>query len=181
MRPKKIGIAFDDISRATPAQALAEVVLSELYEAGIPKENIIFLCALGTHGVHTRLDFVRKLGENIVAEYGVYNHNCYENCVKIGTTKRGFHVPVNKELMSCDLKRGLGSIAPHIYNGFSGGGKILFPGMAFIDTIESNHRTAFEYFYKNKLNLCTAMGSLENSGMRKKIEEMALRSENFSR
>ena len=51
------------------------IILDELTAAGIPDENIRFICALGTHGVGNRTDFVRKLCEDIVSRYVVVNQN----------------------------------------------------------------------------------------------------------
>ena len=169
---KSVCIVFDDISRGTPTQILAEIVLEELHAAGIGKEQIRFICALGTHGAHNRRDFVCKLGEDIVTNYEVYNHNCYENNVQIGTTKRGFPVFINKELMACDLKIGLGGILPHIFNAFGGGGKLLFPGMASIDTVESNHEAATSFIQKHKVALTELLGDIRIDGMRLEVEEM---------
>lgn len=170
---QRVAIVFDDISRATPTQILAEIVLEELHAAGIAKEQIRFICALGCHGAHNRHDFVCKLGEKIVREYMVYNHNCYDNCVSIGTTKRGFDVKINKELMSCDLKIGLGAILPHVFNTFGGGSKLLFPGVAHIDTIQANHTTAVEFARSHSIISAATMGDLRVDGMRREVEEMA--------
>jgi nickel-dependent lactate racemase len=169
---QRVCIAFDDISRATPTRILAELVLEELHGAGIKKEQIRFICALGTHGAHNRRDFVCKLGEEIVSQYRVYNHNCYDNLTEIGRTGRGFPVQINRELMSCDLKIGLGAVIPHLLNSFGGGGKLLFPGLASIDTIEANHRAAMEFLDKYHISGVQAMGDLRVRGMRDEIEEM---------
>ena len=169
---KEVAIVFDDITRGTPTQVMAEVVLEELHAAGIAKEQIRFICALGTHGAHSRQNFEEKLGKEILHDYTVYNHNCYDNCVTIGTTQRGVPVKVNKELMECDLKIGLGALTPHVFNSFGGGGKILFPGMASIETIVQNHTTAVEFLRENQLNSTEMMGDMRMDGMRKEIEEM---------
>ncbi len=169
---ERVAIVFDDISRATPTQILAEIVLEELHSVGIRKDQIRFICALGCHGAHNRYDFVNKLGEKIVSQYMVYNHNCYENCVSIGTTKRGYDVKINKEFMSCDLKIGLGAILPHVFNSFGGGGKLLFPGIGHIDTIQASHTTAINFAVSNKIISAAAMGDMRVNGMRSEVEEM---------
>jgi nickel-dependent lactate racemase len=151
---------------------MAEAVLRELREAGIQNSQIRFLCALGTHGANNRRDFAAKLGEEIVRNYRIYNHNCYENCDCIGTTGRGVEVRVNREFMQCDLKIGLGAITPHPYNSFGGGGKILFPGLASIDTIQQNHLTAIRFLRKHRYDSTQMMGDLRLEGMREEIEEM---------
>ena len=169
---KKVCIVFDDISRGTPTRIMAEAVLDELLQAGVQKDQIRFLCALGTHGAHNRMDFVQKLGEKILHDYPVYNHNCYENNICIGKTERGYDVCINKEFMDCDLRIGLGALTPHTFNAFGGGGKILFPGLASIETITQNHDTAVNYIRDNKINTTACMGDLSVSGMREEIEEM---------
>lgn len=58
----------------------AEIVLEKLHLAGIPRDHIRFICATGTHGALNRQDFVRKLGEKIVEEYPVFNHNPFGMC-----------------------------------------------------------------------------------------------------
>jgi nickel-dependent lactate racemase len=169
---KECVIVFDDISRGTPTQPMAEAVLEELLGAGFDPAHIRFLCALGTHGAHTRRDFVKKLGENIVRKYRVFNHNCYENCVNIGTTKNGVKVWINSEYMACDLRIGLGALTPHPFNAFGGGGKLLFPGLASIDTVGQNHATAIGFIRQYNLINTEMMGDLSMDAMRKEVEEM---------
>ncbi len=171
-KAKEVCIVFDDISRGTPVRPMAEIVLEELKGAGIKDENIRFICALGTHGAHNRLDFVNKLGEYICDHYPIYNHNCYENNVCIGTSSKGYEVCCNKEMMSCDLRIGIGAITPHPFNGFGGGAKLIFPGMASIETIASNHKTAVDDVRERKINAVANMGDITVDGMRREIEEM---------
>ena len=154
-------IVFDDLSRGTPAQIPAELAVEELLAGGIGPEHIRFLCALGNHAPLTRTDFVRKLGENIVERFPVYNHNPYEHLVKVGVDSAGEDVLINREFMNCDVRIGIGSVSPHPLNGFGGGGKLLFPGIAGIRTTRSNHsRREFLPF------------SSRSCGLRREIEAM---------
>lgn len=136
---KEVAIVVDDMTRPTEASMIIPLVLRPLLDAGISPDNIRFLFSLGSHGAHDREDFRKKLGEDVVERFRVYNHNCYENCVEVGRTRRGVPLKINAELMRCDLKIGIGAILPHLYVGYSGGGKILLPGMAHIDTIDRFH------------------------------------------
>lgn len=169
---QRVCIVFDDITRGTPTKLMARAVVDILLENGVNKESILFLCALGTHGAHSREDHVAKLGADIVHDFPVYNHNCYENNICIGRTKRGFDVCINAEFLKSDLRIGLGAVTPHTMNGFGGGGKLLFPGIASIDTIQRNHITATDYLRENNLNSSKMTGNLEMRGMREEIEEM---------
>jgi len=95
--------------------------------------------ATGAHGAHTFQDFQKKLGSEILDKFPVYNHNVYENCTYVGQTSLGTKLSINSEVMSCDLKIGIGSTVPHPQTGFGGGGKIVLPGIASIESIEAFH------------------------------------------
>jgi nickel-dependent lactate racemase len=136
----KVAIVFDDISRPTRVADLIPYVFNELETAGVPEEAITFVCAAGAHGAHTYQDFQKKLGQKIMDRFPVYNHNIYENCTYVGQTSQGTPLSVNAEVMSCDLKIGIGSVITHPQTGFGGGGKIVLPGIAYIDSIEAFHR-----------------------------------------
>ncbi len=136
----KVAVIFDDISRPTRVADLIPYVLKELEHAGISEQAIRFICASGAHGAHSYQDFRKKLGQKIMDGFPVYNHNIYENCSYVGQTSQGTPISVNSEVMSCDLKIGIGSVIPHPQSGFGGGGKIVLPGIAFIDSIEAFHR-----------------------------------------
>ncbi len=139
---KQVAILFDDLARPTPVHEIIPFVLEELAIADIPDESIRFICAQGAHRALMRLDFAKKLGEEVLDRFPVYSHNPYENCDYVGTTSRGTPVAINKEVLNCDLKIGMGGIYPHSVASFSGGGKIILPGVASIDTIQTNHSLA---------------------------------------
>ena len=101
---KEVVIIFDDMTRVTRVADIVPFVLEELAAAGIPDSSIRFIAALGCHGAMNRADFVKKLGEETVARFPVYNHNPFANCIYVGTTKTyGTKVYVNEEVMKCDL------------------------------------------------------------------------------
>lgn len=135
----EVVILFDDMSRPTRVAEIVPYVLQELEAAGIKDSGIRFIAALGAHGALTRVDFAKKLGEAVLMRFPVYNHNPYENCTFLGNTSRGTPLAINSEFMGCDLKIGIGSILPHFLTGFSGGGKIILPGVASIDSMFHNH------------------------------------------
>jgi len=136
---KEVVIIFDDMTRPTKVYEVVPHIINELREAGIKDDNIRFVCANGSHGVFDREDFAKKLGENVVESYPVFNHNPYANLVYAGRTKYGTPVEVNAEVMACDLKIAIGCIVPHPYFGYGGGAKIVLPGVASIRSICYNH------------------------------------------
>ncbi len=137
---KKAAVIFDDISRPTRVADLMPYVFNELQSADIPDEAIRFVCASGAHGAHSYHDFRKKLGAEIMDRFPVYNHNIYENCTYVGQTSQRTKLSVNSEVMGCDLKIGIGSVIPHPQSGFGGGGKIVLPGVASIESIEAFHK-----------------------------------------
>lgn len=136
---KEVIILFDDMTRPTRIDEIVPFVLEELRLGGVEDKGIRFLCSPGTHGALKRDDFEKKLGKAVLERFPVYNHNSYENCTLLGKTSFGTPVSLNSEFVNCDLKIGIGCILPHWTRGFGGGGKIMMPGIAHIDTIEANH------------------------------------------
>jgi nickel-dependent lactate racemase len=165
---KKAVILFDDMTRPTRIDQLGPIVVGELLEAGVPKQQISFVCALGTHGALTQNELRKKVGSEILEQFRVYNHNCYENCVEVGTTSRGTPLKVNREFMSADLRIGLGCVTAHAQVGFSGGGKLVLPGASHIDSIAHYHIEV-----QAQAPHTTGLGRFDENVMRFNIEEAA--------
>jgi nickel-dependent lactate racemase len=138
----KVAIIFSDITRATPYRTIIPPLLEELKK--IPRNNICFFCANGTHRPVTEMELISILGEAIVNEFEIVQNdaNNPELFAYIGTTSLGNRILTNKRILEFDLKILTGFIEPHFFAGFSGGGKALIPGMAFVDTIKHNHSIA---------------------------------------
>ena len=139
-RAKEVAIVFDDMTRPTPVKVVLPFILEALREAGIPDSNVRFIPALGMHGAMNNIDFRKKLGDEVVERFPVYNHNPYENCDYLGESPSGVPVYINREFMYCDLRIGVGCITPHVHAGFGGGGKIVLPGISGVQTIKAFHR-----------------------------------------
>lgn len=135
----KIAIVFSDITRATPYHIIVPALLEQLKI--VPNENICFFCATGTHRSATQEELVKILGENVVKNYEIIQNDANDPGLHkyVGTTTSGNKIFLNKKILSYDLKILTGFIEPHIFAGFSGGGKALIPGMAAVDSIKYNH------------------------------------------
>jgi nickel-dependent lactate racemase len=137
---KSAVIVFDDLTRVTQSAKIVPHVLEELTAAGIAEDNIRFICGLALHGVMYRSDFVRKLGEDVVSRFRVFNHNAFGNCVYVGTTSKfKTKLYINEEYMKCDLKIVIGSCVPHPIAGYGGGSKLVMPGLASFESIKWHH------------------------------------------
>ena len=167
-------IIFDDLTRPTKAGEIAELILEE-----IKIEEVVFVCANGAHGTFDREGFVAKLGERMVENYPVFNHNPYQNLDYLGETSFGSPIEINAEVMSHPLKIAIGSILPHPQFGFGGGAKIILPGVAGIRSIVYNHGILGGWGYAQKFRelhpTCTmAYGRVnEENILRRDAEEAA--------
>ena len=138
----KATVLFDDIQRATPAALAVPAVLNRLNRAGIPDERITAICARGTHPAPTPEQLEKKVGKEVLRRLPgrvlIHDAQSSEN-VFIGRTSRGSVVEVNKHVAEADLVVGVGTCMPHPYAGYSGGCKILIPGVASYRTIADHH------------------------------------------
>ena len=162
---RDVAILFDDLTRPTPSIVLVPYILEQLAAAGIADDNIRFVSALGAHGSMDNIAFRKKLGDDVTGRFLVYNHNPYENCTPLGKSSRGTPIAANSEVMSCDLKIGIGSIIPHPF-GFGGGSKVIIPGIVSIDTIDANHG-------RMRSSKTVGMGKYEGNIVREDMDEAA--------
>lgn len=173
----KVVIIFDDLTRPVPTYAVLPLVFDELKEAGIEDSQIELICAVGMHAAYDRESFTRKLGEDVVAKYPVFNHVPFMNCTRLGKTSYGSIVEVNSEVMSCDLKIAIGGILPHRRAGFSGGGKIVMPGISSYEAISMHHhKTPAHIEWKEKqkkAGISNALGMPEGNTYTLDTLEMA--------
>ncbi|HJO92434.1 MAG TPA: lactate racemase domain-containing protein [Victivallales bacterium] len=142
---KEAVIVFDDMTRPTPVYDIAPFIVDTLNDAGITDEHIRFIWALGSHAPYDLSYARKKLGVDIVRRFRIYNHDAFiqKNNIKAGTTANGVDVFLNREYMNCDLKIGIESILPHVQAGWSGGGKIVVPGIASLSTVKDFHNSQF--------------------------------------
>ncbi|MFQ5711502.1 MAG: nickel-dependent lactate racemase [Candidatus Geothermarchaeales archaeon] len=136
----KVALICDDKTRRTPAYKVLPTLLDKLNKAGVKDEDVTLIVALGTHSKMTLKDMERKVGKEALERIEFKNHD-YESphLVNMGKTRRGTPLWVNKEVANADVRIGIGSVFPHALAGFSGGGKIILPGVAGRETIGLNH------------------------------------------
>ncbi len=164
---REVCILFDDTSRPTRASLIVPHLLEVLEKAGVRDHQIRFLCALGTHAPLDNTAFRKKLGEEVLTRFPVYNHNPYENCEQVGVTSRGTPVLVNREFLSCDLRIGISSFIPHSFCGFGGGYKLVMPGVAHIDAIAHHHGKLLQ----ECLDTCFGIGRFRENPLLADVKE----------
>ena len=133
---KSAAIIVDDLSRPTPAARIIPYILRELTSAGVPKSEIRFVAGVGAHRPLTDEDIVKKVGADIAAAYEVTNHNFMSGDLRaFGNLENGMPVYLNPIVADADFKICLGGIYPHSSVGFSGGAKLIVPGIAGFTTM----------------------------------------------
>jgi nickel-dependent lactate racemase len=138
-------ISVCDITRPAPNAITLPPLLQRLRDAGIPGEGITIFIATGLHRAATDEELNTILGPEIPRRYRVLNHDARdltEHC-RLGTTQRGTPVWIDERFMSADLHITLGFIEPHLMLGFSGGRKLIAPGLAAQETIKVIHSPRF--------------------------------------
>lgn len=138
---KSICIICDDISRPTPVEKVLSILLKRLEAAGVSDDKIKIVIALGSHRYMTEEEMRKKVGNKIYERYRVINHEFRDKSklVNLGEAPGGVTIWANKEVMDSDIRIGIGSIVPHPAVGWSGGGKIIYPGVTGEDTVSQFH------------------------------------------
>jgi len=138
-------IVTSDMTRPVPNKVILPPFLGYLEKNGIRKKNITILVATGLHRACKKEELKDMLGENIVKEYNILNHNAEDKSSLdfLGYTSRGTPIWVNKYYLSSDIKILTGLIAPHFMAGYSGGGKSICPGICGTETIRAHHSPKF--------------------------------------
>jgi lactate racemase len=137
----KILILVDDHTRSTPCALVLPAILRELESAGVPKDHITILVAHGTHRLSTAQELRNKLGSAVFKQYRVWQQStkAKERYAFVGKTSWGTPIWIFDEILRADIRIAIGQVAPNPYSGYSGGGKMLVPGAAALETIDANH------------------------------------------
>jgi lactate racemase len=138
-------IAICDITRPVPNELILRPLLQTLEAAGIAREQITILVATGLHRESTPDEIVEMVGAEIAANYAVENHRGLERHehTYLGESPRGVPIWIDTRYVQADLKITIGLIEPHFMAGYSGGRKLICPGLAAIETVKVWHSPAF--------------------------------------
>jgi nickel-dependent lactate racemase len=138
-------ILICDITRPVPNEQILTPVLETLEQAGIPKEKILILVATGLHRPNVGAELIEMVGERIAREYRIENHDGKDvaSHADLGVTPNGVPVLIDKRYVDADLKITTGLIEPHLMAGFSGGRKVICPGIAGLPTVRAWHSPKF--------------------------------------
>lgn len=143
---KSACIVICDITRPVPNGIILPPLIKALMEAGIPADQICVLVATGLHRPNLGEELRELVGSDWVLDtVRVVNHYALEDEThrSLGTTPRGTPVSLDTRFLEADLKIVTGLIEPHFMAGWSGGRKVIAPGIAHANTIRTFHNTDF--------------------------------------
>ena len=162
-------ISVCDITRPAPNRLVLPPVLERLARAGIARESVTILIATGLHRPATDAEIREILGPEIAGTVRVVNHNARELSEhrSLGETQSGTPVYIDERFVGADLHITLGFIEPHLMLGFSGGRKLVAPGLAAQETIKVLHSPRFMRDPR------TVEGSVEDNPLHKELLEIA--------
>src|SRR5215211_882268 len=142
---KSACVVICDITRPVPNKLILPPLLRTLEASGIPRDKIVILNATGLHRPNEGAELVEMVGEEIVQNYRIENHRgkATEEHTYLGTTPNGVPAWINTRYIEADLKITTGLIEPHLMAGYSGGRKVICPGIAGLETVSGWHGPRF--------------------------------------
>ena len=166
---KTVAISVCDITRPAPNAVTLPPLLERLHRAGIRKNDISILIATGLHRPATAAEIETVLGSSIPCEYRVLNHDARNlaSHVRLGSTRSGTQVFIDRSFIQADLHITLGFIEQHLMAGFSGGRKLIAPGLAAQETIKALHSPRF------MREQAATEGSIESNPLHAELLEIA--------
>jgi lactate racemase len=138
-------ILICDITRPVPNRIILPPLLQTLEEQGIPREKILILIATGLHRPNEGDELTEMVGPEIARRYRIENHHgqVLDEHDYLGTTDAGVPIWLDRRYVRADLKITTGLIEPHLMAGYSGGRKVICPGIAALETVRVWHGPKF--------------------------------------
>jgi nickel-dependent lactate racemase len=115
--------------------------LLEVIAAQTDLDNVVVLVATGTHRANTAAELEEMFGRELLGSVRVVNHDARDpaTLVDLGTMGDGVPVQLNREWVEADVRVTTGFVEPHFFAGFSGGPKLVAPGLAGLETTLTLH------------------------------------------
>ncbi len=166
---KRVAIVVCDITRPAPNSITLPPLLDRLERAGITRDEITILIATGLHRASTQAEVHQIVGPEIARSYRVISNDARATGKHryLGTSGRGTPIHIHNDFVDADLRITLGFIEPHLMAGYSGGRKLVVPGVAAEPTIKTIHSPRFM-----REPLATE-GSIEGNPLHSELLEIA--------
>ena len=135
-----------DITRPVPNGLFIKPLVERLHANGIELDQITILIATGLHRPHDDEENALVIGDEwVIKHVNVVNHFARNDSdhVDLGSTRSGTPVKLDRRFVEADVKIATGLVEPHFMAGWSGGRKVVTPGVAHADTIRTLHNARF--------------------------------------
>jgi nickel-dependent lactate racemase len=136
-----------DITRPVPNRLFLRPIIETLLQAGIARDAITILIATGLHRPNEGAELAELIGDAwVLAKIRIENHFArnQDDHVPLGVTRgRATAVALDRRFVQADLRIATGLVEPHFMAGYSGGRKVVAPGIASAETIRRLHSAAF--------------------------------------
>lgn len=145
-RKQSACILICDITRPVPNGLILPVLIKQLMNAGLERDQIRILVATGLHRPNKDKELREIVGDDWVANnINIKNHYARNDVdhITIENTKSRTPVKLDRRFVEADLRIAIGLVEPHFMAGYSGGRKIITPGVAHKDTITFLHSATF--------------------------------------
>ena len=139
-------ILICDITRPVPNSLILRPIIRRLMTLGVPLKHITVLIATGLHRPNEGTELEELIGDPWVIEnVNVENHFARDDSahIEVGTTKKGNRILLDRRFVSADVKIVTGLVEPHFMAGYSGGRKVIAPGVAHAETITTFHSARY--------------------------------------
>ncbi len=136
----RVAIAVCDGTRPQPRAAVCLAILEAIGPV-IPDKDVTVLIATGTHRANSDRELQEMFGAELCARLSIINHDARDDAslVDLGTMGEGVPVALNRAWVEADFKITTGFVEPHFFAGYSGGPKLVAPGLAGMRTILALH------------------------------------------
>jgi nickel-dependent lactate racemase len=131
-----VAISACDGTRPQPRHLMIPAILEEL-DGIVALDDIVILVATGTHRGNTEAELRQMFGAEVAGSVRIVNHDACDSSQLVWRGTRGNGVPVwlSREWTEADVRITTGFVEPHFFAGFSGGPKLVAPGLAGLDTV----------------------------------------------
>jgi nickel-dependent lactate racemase len=141
-RGATVAIAVCDATRPQPREPMLQAIARTL-DGTVRPEDVVVIIATGTHTRSTDAQRRELLGEDVLGRWRVIDHDAHDAAalLSLGTID-GVPVWLNRAWVEADVRITTGLVEPHFFAGFSGGPKMVAPGLAGLETVLELHSPA---------------------------------------
>jgi nickel-dependent lactate racemase len=140
-------ILICDITRPVPNHLFLRPMIETMVAEGIPLDAITVLVATGLHRPNEGAELAELVGDPwVLANVRVENHFARDDAAHVDlgvTATRGTPIGIDRRFVEAELRIATGLVEPHFMAGWSGGRKVVAPGVAHHGTIRTFHSARF--------------------------------------